>query len=200
MTKEIIMKFSDGYCLVLNDKGETNLRENDITELNIVLPPRTCEMFDKIGDMYKELKELKKTNDEKNKLLAELGCPTLACAKRLSSTLKEQIEKLKGENKALKEESRELRNFKKYLEFQEKLKDYRDCIKYSTDISQRLGFDELMLLLAECIGDKQVQEEVDKYVDDYYKSVKQEDKEFKELNKTIEGLVKWYNKNTTQEQ
>ena len=33
MTKEIIMKFSDGYCLVLNDKGETNLRENDITEL-----------------------------------------------------------------------------------------------------------------------------------------------------------------------
>ena len=148
MAKEIIMKFSDGYCLVLNDKGETNLRENDVTELSIVLPPRTCEMLNKIGEMYKELKELK---EEKKK-------------------------------------------------FQEKLKDYRDCIKYSTDISKKLGFDELMLLLAECIGDKQVQEETNKYVDDYYKSVKQEDKEFKELHKVIEGLVKWYNRNTTQEQ
>ena len=200
MTEEIIMKFSDGFCLVLNDKGETNLRENDITELNMVLPPRTCEMLDKIGDMYKELKELKKVNDEKNEILAELGCPTFVCAKRLSFSLKERIKKLEKENKILRKESKEFKNFRKYLEFQEKLEDYRDCIKYSTDISQRLGFDELALLLAECIGDKQIQEETDKYVDDFYKGVKQEDKEFKELHKAIEGLVKWYNRNTAQEQ
>lgn len=90
-------------------------------------------------------------------------------------------------------------NDKELKEFKERVEDYRDIIVYSTDLSQRLGTDELLLLLAECIGDKKIEEEVGKYVDDYYKSVKQEDKELKELHKIIDGLIKWHNKYTTQE-
>lgn len=33
------------------------------------------------------------------------------------------------------------------------------------------GYDEIMLLLAECIGDKRIIEEVEKYVDDFYEDI-----------------------------
>ena len=90
-------------------------------------------------------------------------------------------------------------NNKELEEFKERIEDYRDVIVYSTDITQRLGIDELLLLLAECIGDNKIEEEVGKYVDDYNKSWEQTHQEFIDLHKTIGELVNWYNKNTTQE-
>ena len=60
---------------------------------------------------YKQLKrkeqeceEFRKANDEKNELLAKLGCPTIATAKRKVFCLQEQIDKLKVENDELKRE------------------------------------------------------------------------------------------------
>lgn len=50
----------------------------------------------------------------------------------------------------------------------EKIKEYRDVITYPKDIHQRLGIDELLLLLSECIGDKKIDKVVNKYVNDYY--------------------------------
>ena len=49
-----------------------------------------------------------------------------------------------------------------------KIKEYRDVITYSEDMNDRLGIDELLLLLSECIGDEKIDEVVNKYVDDYY--------------------------------
>ena len=90
-------------------------------------------------------------------------------------------------------------NDKELEELKERIEDYRDVIVYSTDITQRLGIDELLLLLAECIGDKKIEEEVEKYVDDYNKSWEQTHQEFIDLHKAIGELVNWYNKNMTQE-
>ena len=45
---------------------------------------------------------------------------------------------------------------KELEELKERIEDYRDVIVYSTDRTQRLGIDELLLLLAECIGDKKI--------------------------------------------
>ena len=73
-------------------------------------------------------------------------------------------------------------------ELEERIKDYKEVITYSTDISERLGIDELLLLLSECIGDKEIEEEVGKYVDDYYEDWEQTYKEFKKLYKEIDEL------------
>jgi hypothetical protein len=45
--------------------------------------------------------------------------------------------------------------------------DYRDVIKWSDNIYQRLDIEELLGLLSECIGDKSIDEEVAKYIEDY---------------------------------
>ena len=57
---------------------------------------------------YKQLKrkeqeceELKKVNEEKNELLAKLGCPTIATARMKTFTLEQQLDQLKADNKAL---------------------------------------------------------------------------------------------------
>ena len=61
---------------------------------------------------YKQLKheeqeceEFRKTNDEKNELLAKLGCPTIATAKRKVFCLQEQLDQLKAENERLEAHS-----------------------------------------------------------------------------------------------
>lgn len=53
-----------------------------------------------------ECEHWKKANDEKNELLAKLGCPTVATARRLAFTLQQQINKL---NEELKEQTGGLR-------------------------------------------------------------------------------------------
>lgn len=50
----------------------------------------------------------------------------------------------------------------------EKIEEYRDVITYSKNVHERLGIDELLLLLSECIGDEKIDEVVNKYVDDFY--------------------------------
>lgn len=52
--------------------------------------------------LQEENEELKKANNLKNELLSDLGCPTVATAKRLQFTLKEQIKNLQKENENLK--------------------------------------------------------------------------------------------------
>lgn len=47
------------------------------------------------------------------------------------------------------------------------LDDYREVITYSEDPTEKLGIDELILLMAELIDDKQISEVAGKYVDDY---------------------------------
>lgn len=153
--------------------------------------------------LHKEIKELKELNDKfkkdinlKNDLLAELGCPTIACAKRLQHTLKEQIKNLKKENSELKEQTKNFNDFLKFKKFQDNLEDYRECIKYSVKREEKLGLDELMLLLAECIGDEQIEEETGKYVDDYYKDWDYIQKEFHDLHAKIDELEEKCKKDT----
>ena len=45
---------------------------------------------------------MRKANDEKNELLAKLGCPTIATARRKVFCLQEQLDQLKAENDELK--------------------------------------------------------------------------------------------------
>jgi hypothetical protein len=90
-------------------------------------------------------------------------------------------------------------NNKELEELKGRIEDYREIIYYTEDLSDKLGIDELLLLLAECIGDKKIEEEVGQYVDDYNKSWEQTHQEFIDLHKAIGELVNWYNKNTTQE-
>ena len=68
-----------------------------------------CDCSDNPSCYYKQLKrkeqeceELKKANDEKNELLAKLGCPTTATAKMKAHCLQEQLDQLKAENEQLK--------------------------------------------------------------------------------------------------
>lgn len=61
------------------------------------------KILSKLKDKEQECERLKKVNDEKNELLANLGCPTIETARRLSLLLKEQLNQLKAENEELKE-------------------------------------------------------------------------------------------------
>ena len=53
-------------------------------------------------EALKENEALNKINDEKNELLAKLGCPTTATAKRKVLCLQQQINKLKEDNEELR--------------------------------------------------------------------------------------------------
>lgn len=50
-----------------------------------------------------ECERWKKANDVKNELLAKLGCPTVATARRKVFTLQQQIDTLKEDNEKIKE-------------------------------------------------------------------------------------------------
>ena len=56
-----------------------------------------------LKDKEQECECWKKANDEKNELLAKLGCPTVATARRNAFTLQQQIDKLKAEQDKIKE-------------------------------------------------------------------------------------------------
>lgn len=66
----------------------------------------------------------------------------------------------------------------------EKIEEYRDVITYSENMNDRLGIDELLLLLSECIGDEKIDEVVNKYVDDFY----QDSKKLMEQLKAIQRI------------
>ena len=94
---------------------------------------------------YKQLKakeqeceEFRKANDEKNELLAKLGCPTIATAKRKVFCLQEQIDKLKVENDSLKKQLQ--------FEFDETLLQYSNTIE---DLQKQLK-DSVMQKCPQC--------------------------------------------------
>ena len=78
------------------------------------------EHFNKVSD---ELDQFKKANDEKNELLAQLGCPTVGTARQLTLSLQEQLEAYKMEAEEGKEINAELKaeneTYKKMLENEE---------------------------------------------------------------------------------
>ena len=85
-----------------------------------------------------ECEEFRKANDEKNELLAKLGCPTIATAKRKVFCLQEQIDKLKVENDSLKKQLQ--------FEFDETLLQYSNTIE---DLQKQLK-DSVMQKCPQC--------------------------------------------------
>ena len=68
-----------------------------------------CGYVDDIENLEKaykrkeqECEEFRKANDEKNELLAKLGCPTIATARRKVFCLQEQLDRLKADNEKIK--------------------------------------------------------------------------------------------------
>lgn len=66
-----------------------------------------------------ECERWKKANDEKNELLAKLGCPTTATARRQVFTLQQQIDQLKVENEAKVQECDRLKWYLNKIRYQE---------------------------------------------------------------------------------
>ena len=76
--KQIIKKFSDNHCLVL-ENNQISLREDEITEYQIVLGKSTNELLEFVKDTYLQLKakeqeceKLQKENEEWQKKLDKI--------------------------------------------------------------------------------------------------------------------------------
>lgn len=68
-SKEIIVEFSDGYCIVL-ENNKISMRKNVFTKLQIVFGKRTNELLEFVKELYlnkkakeQECKELNLTNE-----------------------------------------------------------------------------------------------------------------------------------------
>ena len=91
-------------------------RKKEVTFMNVI----KCYNYgacEGVNCLYKQLKrkeqeceEFRKANDEKNELLAKLGCPTIATAKRKVFCLQEQLDQLKKSNEELKNIIKSLQN------------------------------------------------------------------------------------------
>lgn len=73
--------------------------------------------------LFAEIDQLKQANDEKNELLAKLGCPTIATARMKAFTLEQQLDQLKGVIKKYEECNKYLveENGKTYTRLEYKL-------------------------------------------------------------------------------
>ena len=76
--KQIIKKFSDNHCLVL-ENNQISLREDEITAYQIVLGKSTNELLEFVKDTYLQLKakeqeceKLQKENEEWQKKLDKI--------------------------------------------------------------------------------------------------------------------------------
>ena len=109
-----------------------------------------------------ECERWKKANDEKNELLAKLGCPTVATARRLAFTLQQQIDTLKEEKEKMS---------KGYDELTEIVSPYIDDF---TGYNEKLGGFDIVLCVKELLQQlKQLQTENEKIKEsrDYYKRI-----------------------------
>lgn len=149
-----------------------------------------------------ECERWKKANDEKNELLAKLGCPTVATARRLAFTLQQQIDTLKEEKEKM---------LKGYSELTEIVSPYIDDF---TGYNEKLGGFDIVLCVKELLEQfKHLQTENEKIKEsrDYYKRIVDGCPEIcengfclidfynKKLNKTlteIKEVLQFYN-NTT---
>ena len=84
---------------------------------------------------YKQLKrkeqeceELKKVNDEKNELLAKLGCPTIATARMKALTLQQQFDQLKQALQEIKEIAESVASWGSKCKICELNKNCADCL------------------------------------------------------------------------
>lgn len=66
--KQIIKKFSDNHCLVL-ENNQISLRENEFTAYQIVLSKSTNELLEFVKDTYLQLKHKEQALDEIEKYL-----------------------------------------------------------------------------------------------------------------------------------
>lgn len=63
-TKEILVKFKDGYCLVL-ENDELSLREDIYTSYRICVGEKTEEMYEWIKNLYKQnASKISKLNEQ----------------------------------------------------------------------------------------------------------------------------------------
>lgn len=69
-SKEIIIKFSDGYCIVL-ENNEVSIRENVFTKFCIVLGKRTNELLEFVKELYLNKKAKEQALDEIEKIVKQ---------------------------------------------------------------------------------------------------------------------------------
>lgn len=69
--KQIIKKFSDNHCLVL-ENNQISLRENEFTAYRIILGKSTNELLEFVKDTYLQLKAKKRECDKLKQTLTEI--------------------------------------------------------------------------------------------------------------------------------
>ena len=74
-SKQIIVTFSDGYCIVL-ENNEVSIRENDFTKYRIVVGDRTNELLEFVKDTYLQLKRKEQECEELKKQYNCYACDT----------------------------------------------------------------------------------------------------------------------------
>ena len=104
--KQIIKKFSDNHCLVL-ENNQISLREDEITAYRIVLGKSTNELLEFVKDTYLQLARKEQECENLKKQLFSFMNGDY-CANGCS--LKHQLDQLKAENKELKEKLKSLQN------------------------------------------------------------------------------------------
>lgn len=106
--KQIIKKFSDNHCLVL-ENNQISLRENEFTAYRIVLGKSTNELLEFVKDTYLQLKAKEQECDglttDTVYLRDRVGKLERAILRR-----NEQLDQLKTENEQLKKECEILKN------------------------------------------------------------------------------------------
>ena len=70
-SKEIIVKFSDGYCIVL-ENNEISIRENAFTKLCIEFGKRTNELLEFVKELYLDKKAKEQECEELKQELQEV--------------------------------------------------------------------------------------------------------------------------------
>lgn len=68
-SKEIIIKFSDGYCIVL-ENNEVSIRENVFTKFQIVFGKRTNELLEFVKELYLDKKAKEQECEELKREIA----------------------------------------------------------------------------------------------------------------------------------
>ena len=113
--KQIIKKFSDNHCLVL-ENNQISLRENEFTAYRIVLGKSTNELLEFVKDTYLHLKAKEQECEELKKIIDEaknskLDLKSFLVGEAIQNEYEQQLDQLKAENE-------------KYQLFIEKLCDY----------------------------------------------------------------------------
>lgn len=119
--KQIIVTFSDGYCIVL-ENNKVSIRENDFTKYRIVVGDRTNELLEFVKDTYLQLKAKEQECESWKTLIDQ--------AQIEQRKLEQQLEAYKMEAEEGKEINAELEAENK--ELKEKLKEMNEVIRTET--------------------------------------------------------------------